>query len=293
MREVGRCGVAPDEGASDDVNALCGLPDDGRGRKAIAGCGSGIRLVDLRMPGKELARAEGVESKGEEVNAVGTSADGALVAAAGDSGEVRVGSLAPSPMGKGDGEEAGKIDMERTRPSHSNIATSVAFLSPSQLLSGGADCEVALVDTKRRRRKRKWSLAEIAPRPDGGMVNPPLVNSVASPPGATDLACVASGDGSVAILHLESGDGRVGVAHSSAATCACFVEAGERLVASGGNDCACAIARERGIGNGEGIRRLGLGRLPGKANALAPVRLGTCAGLAVASTEGVRLFSLR
>ena len=144
----------------DAVPSLCALPGDDH--TLFAAAGAAVLQLDLRrgLDASALLRCFGVNA--EEVNSVAaSSANGGWVAAADDSGEVQVLSLAAPGDGAQEPLRPGRPAAYKTlRRGHANICAAVAFRPhrPWEVLSGGLDSNVVRWDFSRLRPLQTWDM---------------------------------------------------------------------------------------------------------------------------------------
>ncbi|XP_016360991.1 WD repeat-containing protein 53 [Sinocyclocheilus anshuiensis] len=172
----------------------------------------------------------------EEINWLSVNESGALLAAADDSGAVRV------------------VDLQlekviRTLRKHDNICSSVTFRPhrPQSLVSAGLDMQAMLWNLPKVRPLWTFSLQEDAhPQRAGQMFNPPLTHCVDAASCGNVFACAAE-DGCIHLLRV-SEDSRLrerGMfkAHSQGASQAHFISflSHPYWLATGGNDGLVAL----------------------------------------------------
>ncbi|XP_035239861.1 WD repeat-containing protein 53 isoform X1 [Anguilla anguilla] len=229
---------------------------------------------NLKGPVRELRVGE------DEINGLSLNETGTLLAAADDSGAVRVVEL-----------HSGKVS--RTLRRHTNICSSVAFRPqrPHSLVSAGLDMQLMLWSLQRARPLWVLNLQEVAEEEEGcrqnpgQLFNPPLVHCVSAAACGNVLACAAE-DGRVHVVRVGGGSGperRTALqAHSQGASQAHFLSflSHPHWLATGGNDgrvalwdvselAAAAATEGKGKPRGPSRRRGGRGRAKPKAQAQA------------------------
>lgn len=179
------------------VPSLCGHP--GEEHTLFAAAGSCVLELDLRAGLGPAAVRRCFAANADEVNCVAASAaNGGWLAAADDSGEMQVISLAPAAgstaaaatEGHTGGSAAGGVVVpaaeggfprparpaayKTLRRGHSNIAAAAAFRPhrPWELLSGGLDSTVVKWDFSRLRPLQTWNLAGEATASGGAPAAP-------------------------------------------------------------------------------------------------------------------------
>ncbi|CAL8362034.1 unnamed protein product [Merluccius merluccius] len=177
----------------------------------------------------------------EEINSMAVNEDGSFLAAADDSGAVRILDLAE-----------GKVC--RTLRRHTNICSSVAFRPkrPNNLVSAGLDMQVILWSQQKTRPLWTLNLQEVAEEEDGHeqnagqLFNPPLAHCVSVASCGNIIACAAE-DGRLHLMRVGSGSKleQHGLfkAHSQGASQAHFLGflSHPYWLATGGNDGQVAL----------------------------------------------------
>ncbi|KAG9348162.1 hypothetical protein JZ751_001897, partial [Albula glossodonta] len=240
--------------------------------------GETVSVLDprnLKGPVEELHVGE------DEINALSLNEMGTLLAAADDSGAVRVVEL-----------ESGKVS--RTLRRHTNICSSVAFRPqrPQSLVSAGLDMQLMLWSLQKARPLWVLNLQEVMEEEEdcrqtpGQLFNPPLVHCVSVAACGNVMACAAE-DGRVHVLRAGGGsrpERQVALqAHSQGASQAHFLNflSHPYWLATGGNDGRMALwdVSESGVAiegkskpSGPPRRRRPKGRSKPKAQATAPAR---------------------
>ncbi len=193
LKPAGRLAVPPSVGEA--VPSLCGHP--GEAHTLFAAAGSCVLELDLRAGLGTAAVRRCFAANADEVNCVAASAaNGGWLAAADDSGEVQVISLAPAagsaaaaadpPASSAAGSAslsaaaaeggwprpARPAAYKTLRRGHSNIAAAAAFRPhrPWELLSGGLDSTVVKWDFSRLRPLQTWNLGGEATASGGALV---------------------------------------------------------------------------------------------------------------------------
>ncbi|KAJ8280501.1 hypothetical protein GJAV_G00055620 [Gymnothorax javanicus] len=147
----------------------------------------------LKGPVQELQVGE------DEINGLSLNETGALLAAADDSGAVRV-------------VEVGSGKVSRTLRRHTNICSSVAFRPqrPQSLVSAGLDMQVMLWSLQKARPVWALNLQDAIEEEEGfqqtpgQLFNPPLVHCVSVATCGNVVACAAE-DGQVHVLRVGGG----------------------------------------------------------------------------------------
>ncbi|KAJ8367834.1 hypothetical protein SKAU_G00078620 [Synaphobranchus kaupii] len=177
----------------------------------------------------------------DEINGLSLNETGALLAAADDSGAVRVVEL-----------DSGKVS--RTLRRHTNICSSVAFRPqrPQSLVSAGLDMQLMLWSLQKARPLWVLNLQEVVeeeegcPQTPGQLFNPPLVHCVTVATCGNVMACAAE-DGRVHVLRVGGGSRPEHLAalqaHSQGASQAHFLGflSHPYWLATGGNDGRVAL----------------------------------------------------
>ncbi|XP_056329747.1 WD repeat-containing protein 53 [Danio aesculapii] len=203
-----------------------------------ASYGRTVAVLDTRN--LKSAVAELADAGEEEINCVSVNEAGSLLAAADDSGAVRI------------------IDVQqekviRTLRKHDNICSSVTFRPhrPQSLVSAGLDMQVSLWNLPKVRPLWTYSLQDTQekdahPQKAGQMFNPPLAHCIDVTSCGDVFACAAE-DGYVHLLRV-SEDSRLrerGMfkAHSQGASQARFINflSQPYWLATGGNDGLVAL----------------------------------------------------
>ncbi|KAG7470984.1 hypothetical protein MATL_G00119680 [Megalops atlanticus] len=207
--------------------------------------GETVSVLDprnLKGPVKELHVGE------DEINALSLNETGALLAAADDSGAVRVVEL-----------DSGKIS--RTLRRHTNICSSVVFRPqrPQSLVSAGLDMQLMLWSLQKARPLWALNLQEVVEEEEGRqqtagqLFNPPLAHCVSVATCGNVIGCAAE-DGRVHVLRVGGGS-RIEQqaalrAHSQGASQAHFLSflSHPYWLATGGNDGRVALWDVSGTG---------------------------------------------
>ncbi|XP_030634426.1 WD repeat-containing protein 53 [Chanos chanos] len=177
----------------------------------------------------------------DEINSLSINETGTMLAAADDSGAVRVLEL-----------QTGKVS--RTLRKHTNICSSVAFRPqrPQSLVSAGLDMQVMLWNLQKTRPLWTFSLQESVEQEEGHqqkagqLFNPPLAHCVSVATCGNVFACAAE-DGRVHLMRVGAGSrlDQQGAlkAHSQGASQAHFVNhlSHPYWLATGGNDGLVAL----------------------------------------------------
>ncbi|XP_031452381.1 WD repeat-containing protein 53 isoform X1 [Phasianus colchicus] len=183
---AGRLRLAP---AEDDVAALAFSPR--RPHRLYAAHGAAVALLDVRALREPVERLRFNE---EEVNCLAVADGGDLLAAADDSGAVKV------------------VDLESEKVvrslRHANICSSVAFRPrrPQSLVSCGLDMQVMLWNLQKARPLWTINLQECGTDEDslqsaGQLFNPPLAHSLSVASCGNIFGCGAQ-DGKVRIFRV-------------------------------------------------------------------------------------------
>ncbi|NWR42463.1 WDR53 protein, partial [Regulus satrapa] len=192
--------------------------------------GESISVLDVRCPREPLQRFQVNE---EEINCLAVNDADSLLAAADDSGAIKV------------------LDLESKKVSrclrHSNICSSVAFRAqrPQSLVSCGLDMQVMLWNLQKAR--PLWTVnlqerdteeeEEESPQSAGQLFNPPLAHSLSVASCGNVFGCGAQ-DGAVRIFRVTGGRFQRELqfqAHSLGVSQVLFMPGAYRLL-SGGND---------------------------------------------------------
>uniref|UniRef100_A0A8C1L854 WD repeat domain 53 n=1 Tax=Cyprinus carpio TaxID=7962 RepID=A0A8C1L854_CYPCA len=224
--------------SADDDDVTCVAFSPSTPCMLYASHGRTVSALDTRN--LKTAVSELTDVGEEEINALSVSESGALLAAADDSGAVRV------------------VDLQlekviRTLRKHDNICSSVTFRPhrPQSLVSAGLDMQVLLWSLPKVRPLWTYSLQDTQeedarPQRAGQMFNPPLVHCVDVASCGNVFACAAE-DGFVHLLRV-SEDSRLrerGMfkAHSQGASQAHFISflSHPYWLATGGNDGLVAL----------------------------------------------------
>lgn len=180
----------------EDVGAICFLNECRD--KCFVACGSKLVLVELKetATGNGALRVEGEWTfNDDDINCLALSHDDHFLAAADDTGEIKLVQLKP------------QVKVHRTLRKHTTICSSVLFRPrrPSSILSSGLDSVIVVWEDFTRCRvgqvvkmadvvkvaaaNKKEAEGDADPEPPSSyMVNPPLVHCVASSPNGDWLA---------------------------------------------------------------------------------------------------------
>jgi WD40 repeat protein len=212
-------------GAESGVTSVCCSKKDGN--LIWASVSTSIMLLDARKMGSPVCT---VKVNADEVNHITLNTAETLLAAADDSGEIRI------------IDTSSKALFKTLRKQHKNICSSVQFspTKPDELFSGSLDCSIVRWDFKTLKCIHRVDTND----PDAAQgVNPPMVHSLAASPSG----CVAAalGDGSVLYTTPRARGGlqwcRIAGAHSYSTSQVHFPTLGSggsssSVLLSGGND---------------------------------------------------------
>ncbi|KAL3688876.1 hypothetical protein R1sor_015185 [Riccia sorocarpa] len=173
------------------VTSICLKPGDDN--QLYAAAGSVIHCLDLRLgsSGREL---QTYNFSTDEINQVAVNHKATYLAAADDSGEIKVIDLSSQKLHK------------TLRGGHTNICSAVQFHAqrPWEVISGGLDSKIVKWDFSKGR--QLTTVQPVLPSGDnpGPMCNPPFVHAMATPYGDCSgemgrSVAVARGDGAVEI----------------------------------------------------------------------------------------------
>ncbi|KAK3259969.1 hypothetical protein CYMTET_31057 [Cymbomonas tetramitiformis] len=181
-----------------DVPSLCFSPVHSYSLFIAEECT--ISVYDLRT-GESGDPVQRYNFNQEEVNQIVLNRKGTVLAAADDSGDVKI-------------VDIQKHSLQKTlKGSHSNICSSVQFRPhhPWEVVTGGLDCSLIRWDFNSSRPKAAWNMgadAAASGANEAQVFNPPLVHAVAVGSEhhefSQQTAAVACGDGTVAIYHLNA-----------------------------------------------------------------------------------------
>lgn len=194
-----------------------------------------VYFFDSRSPSVVLTTSDivaTVDVNEDEINQVSVNAKGTFLAAADDSGQVRI------------------IDIKKRqavgtlRGIHDNMCTSVLFRPKTtwEVISGGMDCRICDWDFGRRR--PLFQLPSAAPEgvTSNQMVNPPFVHSLAATADGKKLVG-GLGSGEMAIWDLKGRKEITRVAAHGACVCQVVCPKSGNTIVSAGNDSQVAVWR--------------------------------------------------
>ncbi|XP_074658105.1 WD repeat-containing protein 53-like [Tubulanus polymorphus] len=236
----------------EDSSLILWTPDGVATGKITAGTG-GVNAVRLARSKPEIYAAAGDQIynydsrnlktplfvysvNADEVNdlRIGGASAEQYLSAADDSGAIRVVDLKNRRLFK-------------TLRKHDNICTTAAFRPdrPTEIITGGMDCNVVRWDFKRARPLRRFDMNELVDKTDESrfVLNPPLVHSVCI---SADGAVLAAGlDNAQIKLFDTSGKGvfykKSLNAHRQGVACVHFAAFGSHVLISGANDSTVAV----------------------------------------------------
>eukprot|EP00041_Stephanoeca_diplocostata_P025612 m.674239 g.674239 ORF g.674239 m.674239 type:complete len:413 (+) comp22783_c0_seq48:89-1327(+) len=207
---------------SDAVSAVAFSPTDEH--RVFAGAGKRVLIFDLRNPGRCISEAT---LNYDDINEISVHHKGGYIAAADDSGAIRI-----LDVSRASGIKSYKT--LRGKGSHTSICSTVKFRPqrPWELISGGLDSMILHWDFGRGQVKEDLSMNTlcadqgadgVTDAPQSQICNPPFVYSLApSSCGAYFFAGI--GDGSIACFRFGQRQSsislvhRVAMAHSTAVT---------------------------------------------------------------------------
>lgn len=206
---------------TNEVNSVCFSPT---ANLICAAAGNEISLFDLRQQAVILRKASQVCSSTDEINEICFNEKGTFLAAADDSGEVKV------------------FDVKQQQPTvfktlrgHKNLCSSVAFHPklPWELFTGGFDCRLLSWDFSKARHTALFDPSTQEAK-SAQSINPPFIHNISVSPSAQWLAA-GLGNANVLLHRFSDGSTRELEGHTNAVSQVQFLDDSRLLSAANDN----------------------------------------------------------
>ncbi|KAM3284894.1 WD repeat-containing protein 53 isoform X1 [Capsicum chacoense] len=188
-----------DVGNGNPVSSICFMP--GNEDVFYVSLGSEVKCFDVNMvTAPKLLHSYNYNK--DEINQIACSSKSSFLAAADDSGDVKIIDIRQNRMYK------------TLRDGHTSICSSVQFIPwrPWEVITGGLDSKLVLWDFSKGRQRKIWDFGTLDTGNKGNTgqcLNPAFVHALTVPDVAVvdkfvKICAVARGDGVVSVMNVES-----------------------------------------------------------------------------------------